>query len=613
MNFLGSEDENLNISDNYYSFLKYLYEKYIKFITHLKTATNEYIKKLTIINEKYTPKLSEIREEFRKNPSLNFSHIIAITSIIPKIINEQILNGNYFIKGVDKQISFFDKFIHEKNNSFSEIHNSFNEKKSELIKKYKENEKIKLNFKSNISIAEDNIYKYFLKQNKEKSSITYKGTNLNKITDEDNIINTINTSSINNSSINSSIQKAKKAEIEYKNNLNLLKSYENIFIESSKNSLENERKLCCELLKSIKGNICDCLILLKSYFRIPLNEIDEYLNEIIKLDEINTFNDIIGYKKNKQFTPSIPEKYTPKFFKRAKSDDSQYANSSNSTNNSTNNSINSINSSNESSSNEDCFQEMNYIEEVDIFLTIKKMAENFEFLDQNDLNLDVEEKKLRCKYLTLKILNFEHKNKINKYSLSDITEDEIEELEKMFEKKYLRTIFLQRLSEFRTKGIFDIPKKEYNILGKLLNTLLNISEKEKDYNSVMNIIILSQTYYIFGKNKNKEYLLNFIIKNDLFKSKKFWEDYVNFSIQKELFNSKKEDEKNGILNKKVDKENEEKISNIVFSQLVPLTDNMIEFGVDISIIEDIIIPNISKYKIGEELAETIICVIESKK
>ena len=612
MSFLCSEDENLNISDNYYTFLKFLYKKYIKYITHYKEATSEYIKKLSLINEKYTPKLSKVKEEFRKNSSLNYSHIIAITSLIPRIINQQIFNGDFFIKGIDNQISVFEKYIREKTNSFNDIQNSFKETKSELIKKYKENEKYKLNFITNISNAEDNIYKYFLKQNTEKSFMIFKDTNLDKLINQNNS-NKKSNSSLNSESINNSIQKAKKAELEYKNNLHVLKAYEEIFIESSKKSLENTRRLCCELSKNIKENVCDCLIKLKSYFRIPLCETDTYLNETIKLDEYSTFNDIIlnSYKNNKLFTPLIPEKYTPKFFKRKKSDDSQNANSINSTNNTTCNSSNSLNES--LSKTEDGFQEMNYIEEEDIFLTIKKLTENFELLDKNDLDLNIEEKKLRCKYLTLKILSFAHQNKINKYTLSEISENEIEELDKMFEIKYIRTIFLQRLSEFRTKGVFDIPEKEYNILGKLSNTILKISEKEKDYNSVKNIIILCQTYYTFDKNKNKQYLLNFIIKNEIFKSKNFWEEFVNFSIQKELFNSKKEDEKNGIINKEGDKETETKISNVVFSQLVPLTNNMIEFEVDISIIEDIIIPYISKYKIGAELSEVVTGVIESRK
>lgn len=45
MNTFYPEEENLNITDNYYNFLKQLSEDYIKYITNYKVATSEYLKK----------------------------------------------------------------------------------------------------------------------------------------------------------------------------------------------------------------------------------------------------------------------------------------------------------------------------------------------------------------------------------------------------------------------------------------------------------------------------------------------------------------------------------------------------------------------------------------
>ena len=72
------------------------------------------------------------------------------------------------------------------------------------------------------------------------------------------------------------------------------------------------------------------------------------------------------------------------------------------------------------------------------------------------------------------------------------------------------------------------------------------------------------------------------------------------------------DEKNGV-NTDNDKENEEKYSNIVFAQLVPITNNMIEFGLDVNIAEEIILPLIEKYKISPELSEAVLATINIKK
>ena len=55
-----------------------------------------------------------------------------------------------------------------------------------------------------------------------------------------------------------------------------------------------------------------------------------------------------------------------------------------------------------------------------------------------------------------------------------------------------------------------------------------------DYESAINLIILSQTYYII-KDGKKEYLQKQIMNNDFLKTKKFWEMYAKYSITKVIF------------------------------------------------------------------------------
>ena len=303
MNFICSEDENVTISENYYSLVKYLYENYIKLISNYKIATNEYIKKITIINEKYSPRLMSLKEEFKKIPSLDTSHIITLSSIIPKIIDQQITNGQYLVQGIDKQLESFDKFIHDKTNEFNKIFDSFKESKNELIKKYKEIEKIKINYMSLMSTTEDTIYKYYLKQNKDKNRLLSKNsnnninTNLNE-TNKNNLSKSCPPFPVQNSfssldNVKNCISKTKKIEFEYKYNLNLVKKIENKLIEISIKTIENTRNLLCEISTSMKESICDCMVFMKNYFKIPLSEVNTYINEIIDLDEKTNFNNII--------------------------------------------------------------------------------------------------------------------------------------------------------------------------------------------------------------------------------------------------------------------------------------------------------------------------------
>ena len=55
-----------------------------------------------------------------------------------------------------------------------------------------------------------------------------------------------------------------------------------------------------------------------------------------------------------------------------------------------------------------------------------------------------------------------------------------------------------------------------------------------------------------------------------------------------------------------------KNANVVFSQLLILIDNMLDFGVDIKAIKQIIEPRVEYYKVDKKLNKTINDVIESK-
>ena len=588
MNSIYPGEENIIITDNYYIFLKQISEEYLKYITNYKIATGEYLKKISLNQQKYSPKLLENNTQLK---NINSNHIISLTSIVPKVVEQQMINIEYFVEGFDEKLEKFEKFIKEKIIEYTDYQNSFKEIKNELTKKYKEIEKIKGNFMTNINIAEENIHKFYIKQNDNKKKTNSK-LNISQIDTNNHELYVSFEDQVNNS-----IQKTKKLEEEYKTNIILVKNYEKNYIEAIENTREKGRNILSEIANRLKDLISDVLVFLRNSFKIPLSEIDTYINEIVSLDEYSKFDKLIksSYKNYNILKPINTEKYTLTFFKANQ-----------------NNNINNINITNNNNSIiEEGLQEMDFVQEEEIFMTIKKMIENFELLDKKNFDLVVEEEKLRCKYLTLKILSFAPTNKLYANQISKITLDEVEEIDDMLKKKMNRVIFIQKLSQFRTRGIFEFPEREYNILSRLFNKIVKIIESEQDYESAINIIILSQTYYLI-KNNQKEYLQKTIMNNELFKTKKFWETFVNYSINKEIELSQKTDEKNGVvINDK--KEKEEKYSNIVSAQLVPITVNMIDFGLDINIVEEIILPIIKQYKISPEFAEVVMTTINMKK
>ena len=602
MNTLYPEEENINISENYYTFIKQISEDFSKYISNYKTATIEYIKKLTFNQEKYGHRLLDPKY---LQKDVKTEHLTSLISLIPKIVEQQMINFEYFDSGIDNKITKFEQILKDKNTEFIECQNNFKEVKNELIKNYKEIEKIKLNFMNNITSAEETIHKFYMKKNNKKKNNSKLNISRLNTFDSNYSLNYISFED----QVSSSIQKTKKLEEEYKNYISKVKDVEKYYNEIAGNSKDILRNILSQISTGLKDLICDCMVFLQNCFKIPLSEIDTYLQEVISLDEYSKIDEIIksSYKKENNLVSINPEKYILKFF--------QPKNNNLQKNNSNNNILNKSLSDNINNNNSNSIlqieEEMDFAQEEEIFMTIKKMMENFDLLEKNNYDLDIEEEKLRCKYLTLKILSFAPTNKLYSSQIPSITDEEVIEIDDMLKKKQNRVIFLQKLSQFRTRGIFEIPEREYIILSRLFNKIVKMVESDEDYDSAVNIIILSQTYYIMIDNK-KEYLQNRIMNNELFKTKKFWETFIKYSIDKEIALSKKNDEKNGVLVEN-EKENEEKYSNIVFAQLVPINDNMIEFGLDINIVEEIILPIIKEYKISPELAEVITSVINSKK
>ena len=121
------------------------------------------------------------------------------------------------------------------------------------------------------------------------------------------------------------------------------------------------------------------------------------------------------------------------------------------------------------------------------------------------------------------------------------------------------------------------------------------------------VIILSQTYYLEEGTK-KKYLQQSIEENPLFKDIMFWQDFLCYSINKEIMKTLKRDQK-----VKENKANSDsKLSNIAFSQILTLIDNMYEFNVEPNAIKEILEPKIKYYKLDDALKSTIQDVILSK-
>ena len=565
---LCSELENMNISINYYSFIKEVFEDYIKYITNYKNITNEYLKKLIQNHEKYGPRLMGKEKDLSKYKGIKTTHIYSITSPIPKIINKQIENLKFFITGIDSQIESYNLIIKEKDILSTKFQQMFDEAKKDLLKKYRDIDKLRDNFISTMSNTEDTINKYITRKDNPLSFNEMKNT----------------------------ISASKKIEKEYKNLINSTECYEETFDALYISSIENIKKLSSETSNQMKDIIIDFIIILKNYNKMLSSEIDIYLPGLNEMNEIKIMEDIIekSFKKNNKLVHVTPDKYNLKIF--SKNDDTE-----------------DILYSHPILNIEDGFKEMTIIKDMNILSIFKIMKENFDLIEDHNMDIKIEEEKLNCLKLTDKILELENPKKDKNRNNIGPTNQEINELNNLLDIHHNRVVFLQKLSEYRNKGKFEINEKTFDILSKLFTTIINTIERDNDFHSVKNAIILSQTYYIKTDNNNgKKYLQKIIQDNNIFKSKKFWVEFLEYSINKDIVTSVNNDVKTGNILKENRKEAEDKMSNIAFSQILPYADNMIEFGMNKEIIMEVVFPKMIQYKMSNELIESIKSIVNSK-
>ena len=567
---LCSELENINTSINYFCFIKEVFDDYMQCINNYKVITNDYLKKLMMLQDKFKYKLTGKEKDNTKYKNVNTNHIFSLTSPISKIIDKQIENLQMFIDGINGQIENNNKVIKEKEILSNKFQLMFEEARKDLLKKYREIDKLRDIYKMNMANTEDMINKYYNKKD--------------------------NNNTITKDQMKNMISSTKKIEKDYKNLINSTKLYEETFDSLYLSSLENFKKLSSETSNQMKDSIIDFIVLFKNNVKMQLSEIDMYLPELSDLDEVKVIENIIisSYRKNNKLIHVKPEKYKLKIFqKKNEVEEGKEAEENLNTNLMLNL--------------EDGFEEMLLIKDEALIKTIKMMRENFELFEDNNLNLEIEEEKIKCLQLTQKIFNLENPKSQNNFP----TEEEIDQLDKLLDKHHNRVVFLQQLSEFRNKGKFEISQKTFDIFDKLFNTMINTVQRDNDFHSVKNAIIISQTYYLKGEKENdKIYLQKRIQNNEIFKSQKFWEEFLEFSINKEIVNCVSNDVKSGNILKENRRETEDKMSNIAFSQIVPYTDNMKEFGLDKEIIKQVVFPRMEKYKMSDELIESIKGIID---
>ena len=176
-----------------------------------------------------------------------------------------------------------------------------------------------------------------------------------------------------------------------------------------------------------------------------------------------------------------------------------------------------------------------------------------------------------------------------------------------------RLLFLKELNEIRAIGKFELNKDCFIKLGHLMIDILNKindnifnsdNNNNLDIEIVRYILIICQTYYYTNKEKIKFYLDNYLKGNTIMQNTEFWILVFNDLIKNEM-----EEINNSNLN---ENEKNNKIKIIVFSKLLTLIHNMIQFKINKEIIEEILNDFSKKYYLTDDEINNIKTSFEYK-
>ena len=575
MNLNCFEIENVTLSLEYFNSLKTLSSAFLDYIKQYHFLSVEFHQKLLLLNTTYKDKISEISKKIAKK-KLDFSQIFDFINSIPKILDSYIENLLFFTEEINKQINLFDDKNIEQIVLTCET--QFKGFKKELKSKVEEIDKIKQNFFNEMEKTEIITYNYYYLQPKYNSNIP------EKYKDENNY-------NIKEGEMDMKILDTKELENRYKEHINEGRKKENTFLENSKFHCENIKKFSNELMEKIKHLVLNFLMSLKNNFQLPEKEITSFLPQLIKLDKNIKLDKIMEQHFINQKIGTFlfnPEIYKMKIFQRSKK------------NKENNDIFNEI---------EDKIVELEdsidrtylILDEISL-LTIQKMK-CFKLININDLNLEEEKEKIKMNHLTIKLLSNIKKEYTEKEELLNITQNELDLIESLLEKRCNRIVFLHKLNKFRALGNYMITKVLYSIISKYFIKILNFIKKDYDAFPAKNVIVLSQTYYMIEKEE-KIYIQEDIKEHEIFKDNKFWENLFNFFMNKEIqklrksfdLNEEKSDEKSHY-------------NKLAFGQIMTICNNMLEFGYNKDDIYKFIEPKIKHYNLDEISISSIKCVL----
>ena len=614
-----SEVVNFNNSLDFFNATKFICDELTKYIRTYKQLTIDYSKKLANMQSSFAKKLS-------KTENKSMEKIISITNKLVELIGDNIGLIKLSADELETKVKEFELDLKTKYDKIKQIQKKSQEQNKILMNNYNDINKAKKNYIESMIKSEEIINKYY--SDKKIIDDTERGLSKRINMNDYNTAKDKLKSEFND--MNNSIKVSKNLEKIYTNLINDSKKIHDVFVDNyNKNFYSTIKAFNIDISNKIKNLLLAFYLSYKNGYRQPMVTTDININSLNSIDEGKETENYLNslYKNNNPLQNISPVNYNLKAVQILKENKFFEKNdvNINSTEEELKNDDGSIQQNKYVSILEDGFSQLQYISNSSLFMTLKTIFDNFNLINKNDIQFDIEEIKFKTQEYILKIESnmnsypyakngIQDKNDaVILYKRNELTNEELADLEKLLSHHESRIILLQKLSDYRAIGKYYLDQRDYDLLLKYFNIIANHIKKEADYHCAEMIIIISQTYHLEIINKTKgtskkKYIQDDLKNNEIFRDKDFWEEFLCYAINKEIMKTQRRDRM--IMENKSSTDN--KLSNIVFSQLLTIIDNMIEFGCSPEKTREIIEPKINYYKLNDALKLTVNEVINSK-
>ena len=599
--------------------MKFICDELTKYIRTYKQLTIDYSKKLASMQSSFSKKLS-------KTENKSMEKIISITNKLVELIGDNIGLIKLSAEEIETKVKEFELDLKTKYDNLKQIQKKAQEQNKILINNYNDINKAKKNFIESMTKSEEIINKFY----SDKKFIDDSDRGLGKRINMNDYNMTKDKLKSEYNDMNNSIKVSKSLEKIYTNLINDSTKIHGVFVQNyTKNFYSTIKTFNIDISNKIKNLLLSFYLSFKNSYRQPMVNTDININSLNSIDEGKETENIMNtlYKNNNPLQNISPVNYNLKAIQILK-ENKFFENNDvniNSTEEELKNDDGSFEQNKYVSVLDDGFSQLQYISNSSLFLTLKKIFDNFNLIDKNDIKFDIEEIKFKTQEYILKIESnmnsypyakdgIQDKNDIViYYKRNELTNEELADLEKLLSHHESRIILLQKLSDYRAKGKYYLDQRDFDLLLKYFNIITNHIKAEADYHCAEMIIIISQTYHLEILNKakgtsRKKYIQDDLKKNEIFRDKNFWEEFLCYAINKEIMKTQRRDKK--IMENK--SSTDSKLSNVVFSQLLTIIDNMIEFGFSPEKTREIIEPKINYYKLNDALKLTVNEVLNSK-